>query len=318
MRLDGPESQNVEDRRGQGGGFGGGFGGGGGMGRGGGIAVGGIGGVVLLVVCLLFGVDPSVILGGGDGAPPPQPAPQERRFDPGSFGGGAPRQAESRPQAQPQPQNGSASSEDGGRRFIAQVLGETEQVWNDQFQRLGRRYEEPVLVLFSGATRSGCGAAQAQTGPFYCPEDRKVYIDLEFMARLQRQLGAQGDFASAYIVAHEVGHHVQNLLGVLPQVQQAQARADGPERNQLQVRVELQADCFAGVWANQANRARHILEQGDIEEGLNAAAAVGDDRVTGGRISPESFTHGSSRQRATWFRRGLDSGDIRQCDTFNG
>ncbi|MCR0980712.1 KPN_02809 family neutral zinc metallopeptidase [Roseomonas populi] len=311
MRLDGPESQNVEDRRGQGG-FGGGFGGGGGMGRGGGIAVGGIGGVVLLVVCLLFGVDPSVILGGGDGAPPPQPAPQERRFDPGPSGGNAPRQAQNAPQDR------AAPSEDGGRRFIAQVLGETEQVWNEQFQRLGRRYEEPVLVLFSGQTRSGCGFAQAQTGPFYCPEDRKVYIDLEFMARLQRQLRATGDFAAAYIVAHEVGHHVQNLLGVLPQVQRAQARMDESERNQLQVRVELQADCFAGVWANQANRARQILEQGDVEEGLNAAAAVGDDRVTGGRISPENFTHGSSRQRATWFRRGLDSGDVRQCDTFNG
>ncbi|WP_338663243.1 neutral zinc metallopeptidase [Pararoseomonas sp. SCSIO 73927] len=317
MRLDGPESQNVEDRRG-GGGFGG-FGGGGGMGRGGGIAVGGIGGVVLLVVCLLFGVDPSVILGGGEGAPPPQPAPQERRFDPGPSGGN-PRQAENRPQlpSQAPQQNGAATSEDGGRRFIAQVLGETERVWNEQFQRLGRRYEEPVLVLFSGQTQSGCGFAQAQTGPFYCPADRKVYIDLEFMARLQRQLRATGDFAAAYIVAHEVGHHVQNLLGVLPQVQRAQGRMDDAERNQLQVRVELQADCFAGVWANQANRARQILEQGDIEEGLNAAAAVGDDRVTGGRISPESFTHGSSRQRATWFRRGLESGDVRQCDTFAG
>ncbi|WP_458096396.1 KPN_02809 family neutral zinc metallopeptidase [Roseomonas sp. WA12] len=311
MRLDGPESQNVEDRRGSGGGFGGGFGGG----RGGGIAVGGIGGVVLLVVALLLGVDPSVILGGGV-APEPQTAPQERRFDPneGRQAGnpGTPRAPAAQGQAR------APAGEDEGRRFIAQVLGETEQVWNEQFQRLGRRYEEPVLVLFSGATQSGCGAAQAQTGPFYCPQDRRVYIDLEFMARLQRQLGATGDFAAAYIVAHEVGHHVQNLLGVLPQVQRAQAQADGAERNQLQVRVELQADCFAGVWANQANRSRQILEQGDIEEGLNAAAAVGDDRVTGGRIRPESFTHGSSRQRTQWFRRGLESGDVRQCDTFAG
>jgi predicted metalloprotease len=293
MRLDGPESQNVEDRRGQGG-----FGGGG---RGGGIAVGGIGGVVLLVVCLIFGVDPSVILGGGD---QPQPVPQERRYDDtGRQAGGPQRQSQ-------------AQGEDAGRRFIAQVLGETEEVWNDQFRRLNRQYEEPVLVLFSGATQSGCGAAQAQTGPFYCPNDRRVYIDLEFMARLQSQLGATGDFASAYIVAHEVGHHVQNLLGVLPQVQRAQARASEVERNQLQVRVELQADCFAGVWANQANRSRQILEQGDIEEGLNAAAAVGDDRVTGGRIRPESFTHGSAQQRARWFRTGLQTGDIRACDTF--
>ncbi|WP_159349465.1 KPN_02809 family neutral zinc metallopeptidase [Roseomonas harenae] len=298
MRLDGPESQNVEDRRG-GGGFGG-FGGGGR--RGGGIAVGGIGGVVLLVVALLFGVDPSVLLGGGEMEP--RPAPQERRFDQGQGQARAPQQAD--------------RSEDAGRRFIAQVLGETEQVWNQQFRQLGRQYEEPVLVLFSGATQSGCGAAQAQTGPFYCPNDQRVYIDLEFMARLQQQLGATGDFAAAYIVAHEVGHHVQNLLGVLPRVQQLQARASAAERNQLQVRVELQADCLAGMWANQAQRARNILEQGDIEEGLNAAAAVGDDRVTGGRIRPESFTHGSAQQRTRWFRRGLESGDIRQCDTFEG
>ena len=313
MRLDGPESDNVEDRRGGGGGFGGGgFGGlGGGGRRGGGIAVGGIGGVVLLVVALLLGVDPSMLLGGD---PAPQPAPQERRYDPGQDRPAPGRQAtnEGRPGATER------GSEDSGRRFIGQVLGETERVWNAQFAQIGRRYEEPVLVLFSGATQSGCGAAQAQTGPFYCPEDRRVYIDLEFMARLQRQLGATGDFAAAYIVAHEVGHHVQNLLGVLPQVQRAQARADGVERNQLQVRVELQADCFAGVWANQANRAHQILEDGDIEQGLNAAAAVGDDRVTGGRIRPESFTHGSSQQRVRWFRRGLESGDIRQCDTFQG
>jgi predicted metalloprotease len=298
MRLDGPESQNVEDRRG-GGGFGG-FGGGGR--RGGGIAVGGIGGVVLLVVALLFGVDPSVLLGGGEMEH--RPAPQERRFDQGQGQARAPQQAD--------------RGEDAGRRFIAQVLGETEQVWNQQFRQLGRQYDEPVLVLFSGATQSGCGAAQAQTGPFYCPNDQRVYIDLEFMARLQQQLGATGDFAAAYIIAHEVGHHVQNLLGVLPRVQQLQARASAAERNQLQVRVELQADCLAGMWANQAQRARNILEQGDIEEGLNAAAAVGDDRVTGGRIRPESFTHGSAQQRTRWFRRGLESGDIRQCDTFEG
>jgi predicted metalloprotease len=302
MRLDGPESQNVEDRRG-GGGFGG-FGGGsfGGGRRGGGIAVGGIGGVVLLVVALLFGVDPSVLLGGGEMES--RPAPQERRFDQGQDQARTPQQAD--------------RGEDAGRRFIAQVLGETEQVWNQQFRQLGRQYDEPVLVLFSGATQSGCGAAQAQTGPFYCPNDQRVYIDLEFMARLQQQLGATGDFAAAYIIAHEVGHHVQNLLGVLPRVQQLQARASAAERNQLQVRVELQADCLAGMWANQAQRARNILEQGDIEEGLNAAAAVGDDRVTGGRIRPESFTHGSAQQRTRWFRRGLESGDIRQCDTFEG
>ncbi|MBP0446255.1 zinc metallopeptidase [Roseomonas sp. SSH11] len=304
MRLDGPESQNVEDRRGRGG-FGGGFGGR----RGGGVAVGGIGGVVLLVVSLLLGIDPSVILGGGGMGPEPQPAPQERRFDPGPY-------ADGRGQAAPRPAQG--GQEDSGRRFVAQVLGETERVWNQQFSSLGRRYEEPVLVLFSGATQSGCGFAQAQTGPFYCPADKRVYIDLEFMDRLQRQLGATGDFAAAYIIAHEVGHHVQNLLGVLPRVQQAQARLSDVERNQLQVRVELQADCLAGMWANQAQRSRNILEQGDIEEGLRAAAAVGDDRVGGGRIRPESFTHGSAQQRTRWFRRGLESGNIRDCDTFQG
>ncbi|WP_426956934.1 KPN_02809 family neutral zinc metallopeptidase [Muricoccus radiodurans] len=300
MRLDGPESQNIDDRRG--GGFGGGFGGG----NGGGIAVGGLGGVVLLILALVFGVDPSVIMGGGGGSDPQYVPRQERPYD-------GPQGRAPAPQGTPQ---AGAQSNDAGRRFIGQVLRETEQVWNAQFQAIGRRYEEPVLVLFSGATQSGCGAAQAQTGPFYCPNDRRVYIDLDFMAQLQRQLRAGGDFAAAYIVAHEVGHHVQNLLGILPRVQQAQAR--GGNENALQVRVELQADCLAGVWANQAQRARNILEDGDIEEGMNAAAAVGDDRVSGGRLRPESFTHGSSRQRVQWFRRGLEQGNLQACDTFSG
>ena len=300
MRLDGPESQNIDDRRGDGG-----YGGGGGIGgSGGGIAVGGIGGVLLLLVSLFFGVDLSSLGGGGGSDPGYAPAPQQRPYDPGRQAGGAP------------PADRGAASEDPGRRFVAQVLGETERVWSAQFQRLGRRYEEPTLVLFSGSTQSGCGYAQAQTGPFYCPNDRKVYIDLDFMAQLQRRLRAGGDFAAAYIVAHEVGHHVQNLLGVLGQVQRAQRGGSQAEGNQLQVRVELQADCLAGVWANQANRARNILEDGDIEEGLNAAAAVGDDRITQGRVSPENFTHGSSRQRVSWFRRGLEGGDLRACDTF--
>lgn len=309
MRLDGPESQNVEDRRGQGGG-GGGFGGGGfrlpipGGGGGGGFRIGGgLGGIAILLIALFLGVDLTGLVGGDD--PSVQPAPQERRIDPGGPAG---------------PGAARAPGEDAGRRFVGQVLGETERVWTDQFARAGRTYQPPTLVLFSGATRSGCGAAEAQTGPFYCPVDQKVYIDLDFMAQLQRRLGAQGDFAAAYIIAHEVGHHVQNQLGVLQRARQAQERyGNGVEANQVQVRVELQADCLAGVWAYQANRDRNILEEGDLEEGLNAAAAVGDDRLqrqARGTVQPESFTHGSSAQRVRWFKRGFQSGNINACDTF--
>ncbi|QYU67624.1 zinc metallopeptidase [Leptolyngbya sp. 15MV] len=212
-----------------------------------------------------------------------------------------------------------APADDPARRFVAQVLRETEEVWQAEFARLGRRYEEPVLVLFSGATQSGCGFAQAQVGPFYCPADRRVYIDLEFMADLQQRLRAGGDFAAAYIVAHEVGHHVQKLLGILDRVQQARPRMSEAEANALTVRLELQADCLAGLWARRAHEARRILEQGDIEEGLNAAAAVGDDRIqrqSRGYVVPESFTHGTSAQRVRWFRRGLDSGRLEACDSF--
>jgi predicted metalloprotease len=289
MRLDGPESGNVEDRRGQGGG---GFGGGR---RGGGIAVGGIGGVAILLVCLFLGVDPSMILGGGDGSPAPQ--------------------------QQTTQQGRTAPDADSGRRFAAQVLGETEQVWRAQFSRLGRQYQDPTLVLYSGATQSGCGGAQAQVGPFYCPADRKVYIDLDFMAQLQQRLGAKGDFAAAYIIAHEVGHHVQNQLGILSQAQRVESGAGGPDANAMQVRIELQADCFAGLWARQANDSRQILEQGDVEEGMNAAAAVGDDKLqreAGQRVRPESFTHGSSAERARWFRTGLEKGELAACNTFAG
>jgi hypothetical protein len=277
MRLDGPESSNVEDRRGQR------------MG-GRGLAVGGgIGGVVVLLIALFLGVDPGMLMQGGGGAPAPAA------------------------QRQPTPQD------DAARRFVAQVLGETEQVWTAEFARAGTRYEEPSLVLFSGATQSGCGYAQAQMGPFYCPRDRRIYIDLDFMADLQRRLGARGDFAAAYIVAHEVGHHVQNLVGVLDRVEAARRGEGERAANALQVRVELQADCLAGVWARRAHETRNILEQGDIEEGMNAAAAVGDDRIQragGGRVAPETFTHGSSAQRVQWFRRGLESGRLDACNTF--
>jgi hypothetical protein len=271
MRLGGGrESGNVQDRRG--------------VSRGGGIAIGGgFGGVVLVVLALLFGVDPSVILSGLDGA-----APQQQ-----------------------QQQQAGAPAQDEGARFVRRVLAETEDVWTPVFREAGRTYEAPILVLFSGAVRTDCGNAQSTVGPFYCPRDRQVYIDLDFLASMQRQLGAPGDFAAAYVIAHEVGHHVQNLLGVLGGGQQSNAR---------QVQIELQADCLAGVWARRAQDARQILEEGDIEEGLAAAAAVGDDRLqrrSGGEVVPESFTHGSSAQRVRWFRQGLSGGQLQSCDTSN-
>lgn len=285
MRLDGPESRNVEDRRGAGG-----F-------RRGGIAVGGgLGGVALVLLLMFLGVDPSILLDDGSLNPQQQQQAEQRQ--------------------------GTPPADDSGRRFVAQVLGDTEMVWKDQFQKIGRTYRDPVLVLFSGATQSACGAAQSQVGPFYCPNDQRVYIDLDFMAQLQRQLGANGDFAAAYIIAHEVGHHVQNQLGILELTRGMQQQAtDRAEANAIQVRVELQADCFAGLWANHAERARSILEQGDVEEGLNAAAAVGDDRLqrrSQGQVQPESFTHGSSEDRMRWFRTGLQRGELAACDTFAG
>jgi predicted metalloprotease len=282
MRLDdGRESENVDDRRGRGG-----FGGGGGR-----IAVGGLGGVAILLIALFLGVDPSLLLQGG----------------------GAPQQQTT--------QQGAPPGNDAGRRFTSRVLAETEDVWRDLFARAGRQYRDPILVLFSGATQSGCGFAEATVGPFYCPNDQRLYIDLDFLADMQRRLGAPGDFAAAYVIAHEVGHHVQNLIGVLSRVEQLRRGASEAEGNALQVRVELQADCLAGVWARRAQDARQILESGDVEEALGAAAAVGDDRLqrrARGTVVPESFTHGTSEQRVRWFRRGIEGGDIAACDTFSG
>lgn len=281
MRLeDERESQNVEDRRG--------------MGVPIGIAGGGIGTVVLVVLALLLGVDPRVILSGG---------PEETQ--------------QQAPNAQYAPP---PEGQDHLRSFVARVLASTEDVWTSVFQANGRPYDEPKLVLFSGAVQSACGTATTAVGPFYCPGDHQVYLDLSFFRDMQRKLGAPGDFAEAYVIAHEVGHHVQTELGIMQRVDAMRARLDPEQRNALSVRVELQADCFAGVWANRAEQMRHILEQGDIEEGLNAAAAVGDDRLqrrAQGYVVPESFTHGSSAQRVRWFRRGLESGSIRQCDTFS-
>jgi predicted metalloprotease len=202
---------------------------------------------------------------------------------------------------------------------MAAVLGDTEDTWGALFQAGGARYEPPTLVLFENSVVTDCGAASSVAGPFYCPADRKVYIDLSFYRELETQFQAPGDFARAYVLAHEVGHHVQTLLGTSDQVRKAQARASETQRNQLQVMMELQADCYAGIWAHHANRSRQILESGDVEEALGAASAVGDDTIqrrVQGEVVPESFTHGSAQQRVQWFRRGLESGSLEGCDTF--
>lgn len=280
MRLDQEdESQNIEDRRGFR------------VSRG--VAGGGIGTLAIVLIALYFGVDPSLLLQGNlqQANVPQSPAPQSQ---PGR--------------------------QDEMREFVARVLGSTERTWGEIFERAGRTYEKPTLVLFSDAVQSACGFAQAAAGPFYCGSDQKVYIDLSFYRDLRERFQAPGDFAQAYVIAHEVGHHVQNLLGISKKVQSLQSRAGSQEQaNALSVRLELQADCLAGIWANYANRERHILEQGDIEEGLNAAAQIGDDRIqmrARGYVVPEGFTHGSAEQRAQWFRRGIESGDLKQCDTF--
>ena len=285
-------SQNIEDRRGMGGGFGM---PGGGMripiGGRGGIGIGGI--IVLLLLWLVFGINPLELLSGGGGVQIPR-------------------------QTQTQTRTGEVAN-DQTTDFVARVLGSTERVWAEKFQAMGRRYDPPTLVLFSGAVQSACGMAQAAMGPFYCPPDRKVYIDLSFFEEMASRFGASGDFAQAYVVAHEVGHHVQNLFGTADKVTQARMQAPETEANDLSVRMELQADCYAGVWAKSADDSAQILEAGDIEEGLNAATAIGDDRLqkrSQGYAVPESFTHGSSEQRVRWFKRGLDTADMNQCDTF--
>jgi predicted metalloprotease len=213
-------------------------------------------------------------------------------------------------------------AEDTQAAFIKTVLGDTEAVWSEVFARAGARYPVPVLVLYRGSTVSGCGAASARMGPFYCPTDRKVYVDLGFFDDLKNEHGAGGDFAQAYVLAHEIGHHIQNLAGTLEQVQKAQQRVQGDAgKNQLQVRLELQADCYAGIWANHADRRFAILEEGDLEEALVAAASIGDDRLqkqAQGFAIPHTFTHGTSEQRADWFGRGVKSGRLSDCDTFGG
>ena len=272
------QSENIEDRRGSR------------VTRG--VVGGGIGTVVLVLLAMYFGVDPSVVMqgvGGQDAA----------TTTTGPY-------AESEMEAQ-------------WRQQVAVTLAETEDAWNAEFAKLRGEYREPVLVLFTGAVESGCGFAEAAMGPFYCSADERVFIDLAFFDELQARLGAGGDFPRAYVVAHEIGHHVQNLLGISGRVQELRQRVDEVEANQLSVRLELQADCFAGLWAHRADRATGILEPGDIEEGLNAASAIGDDTLqknAGRAVVPDSFTHGSAAQRQRWFGRGYDTGRFDDCDTF--
>ena len=208
-----------------------------------------------------------------------------------------------------------APTNDPAAEFVSVVLGDTEETWKRIFASSNRQYREPVLVLFENSVQSACGGASSASGPFYCPADQKVYLDLSFFRELDRRFGAPGDFAQAYVVAHEVGHHVQNLLGINRDVRSAQEGSGRAGANALSVQLELQADCFAGVWGHHANR-KNLLDPDDVNEGLNAAAAIGDDRLTGGRVSPESFTHGTSEQRARWLRQGLSTGDVNSCDTF--
>jgi len=278
MRLDDEqESSNVEDRRG--------------FRVSKGVAGGGIGSIALVLIALFFGIDPSAIL---------QENPQSNVQEP--------------------PSASQSGARDEGREFVARVLGSSERVWGEIFQQAGRKYVEPKLVLFSGQVQSACGFAQAAAGPFYCGQDQKVYIDLAFYRELRDRFKAPGDFAQAYVIAHEVGHHVQNLLGIMGKVQARQQRASERDANALSVRLELQADCLAGIWASLANRERKILEQGDLEEGLNAAAMIGDDTLqkrSQGYVVPEGFTHGSAQQRVRWFRTGIQTGDLKQCDTFS-
>ncbi len=253
---------------------------------------GGIGIILLALVGMYFGIDPSVILNSGlvDGEGPVQ---------------------QSSVQTSPE--------EDRLADFVSVVLADTEDTWDTIFRESGSAYKKPKLVLFTGAVQSACGSAQSATGPFYCPADSKVYIDLAFYRQLKQNLHAPGDFAQAYVVAHEVGHHVQNLLGISGKIQAQRPRISATDYNKLSVKVELQADCFAGVWANHANRVRQILEPGDVEEALNAASMIGDDTLqkkSRGYVVPDSFTHGSSAQRVQWFREGLNNGDIRSCNTF--
>jgi hypothetical protein len=301
------ESENIEDRRG-----------GGGMP----MAVGGIGGIgalIVLVVGLFLGIDPSTLmsmLNGGDPSMPqqqtdtrmPQQPPDTQSADNRGYGTSRP------PETRPENKQG-----DTARQFVAVVLADTEDVWKQVFGSSGKTYVEPKLVLYTGRIGSACGLASTASGPFYCPNDHKVYLDLAFFDEMRSRFHASGEFAQAYVIAHEIGHHVQNSLGILQAAQRDEAQSDRRGANSISVRVELQADCLAGVWAHHADRMKHIIEQGDVEAAMNAASAVGDDRLqqqSRGVVVPDSFTHGSSAQRVRWFKRGLESGNTKQCNTF--
>ena len=305
MQMDGDQSSNIEDRRSEGGGFGGGgfpipMGGGGG-----GLFKGGFGLVAFVVIAMIMGADPGAILsdiaGGGGGTSSYTPAP------PAPSAGRTP--------------GASAPASDAQTQFVSRVLKSTEDVWHEIFKDMGRPYRDPKLVLFRDATRTECGVGQAAMGPFYCPADQRVYLDLGFFDELARRFQAPGQFPQAYVIAHEIGHHVQNQLGISAKVQQMRQNMSKRDGNALSVRTELQADCFAGVWANRADKQRggRMIDDKDVDQALAAASAIGDDALqkqSQGRVVPDSFTHGTSAQRARWFRKGLASGDPRQCDTF--
>ncbi len=297
----GRRSTNVEDRRGSQAARGG-------LGGLGGLPIGGtgigIGTILIALVALFLGGDPASLLkmltsqaGSADASS-------------ASFGDDAATSGSGR----------TSAADDVAADFVRAILGDTEDVWNELFVRTNRRYEEPKLVLFTDAVRSGCGYQSSQVGPFYCPADSKVYLDLRFFQELATRHGAPGDFAQAYVIAHEVGHHIQNLLGISQQVHEQKSRSSKAQANELSVRLELQADFLAGVWAHHAERARDLLEAGDVEEGLRAASSIGDDtlqRQATGSVRPDMFTHGTSAQRVRWFKRGLETGDMSQGDTFN-
>ncbi|HOI96856.1 MAG TPA: neutral zinc metallopeptidase [Syntrophobacter fumaroxidans] len=279
MRWEDEErSENVEDRRG--------------IPASRGFVGGGIGTVIIVLVALYFGIDPSMLLQTSQQSAPPYVTQQRQQPN-----GGPDRMAQ----------------------FVSVVLADTEKTWHGIFRQYGKTYREPKLVLFTDAVDSACGFAQAATGPFYCPGDQKVYIDLGFFEEMKNRFQAPGDFAQAYVIAHEVGHHVQNLLGIAEKVQSTMRRVSKAQANRLSVRMELQADCYAGVWGYYADRSRGLLESGDLEEALGAASAIGDDRImrrSSGTVVPDAFTHGTSAQRVRWFRRGFETGDVNQCNTF--